>query len=47
MCLFLGMLLTVSIFLERRSPAICEGTVTLPTVRLTGLEPANHCVGAT
>ena len=40
------MLLAVSIFLHCSRPAIWEGTVTLPTVRLAGLEPADHLVGA-
>ena len=44
--LFLGVLCTVSIFLDCRSPAFWQCAVTLPTVRLASLEPADHLVGA-
>ena len=44
--LLLGMLETVAILFDCRSPAICEGTVPPPTVRNAGLEPADHLVGA-
>ena len=44
--LFLGMLDTVATKLLCSCPAFCEGAVTLPTVRLAGLEPADHLVGA-
>ena len=40
------MLFAVAIFLDCSRPAIWEGTVTLPTVRLAGLEPADHLVDA-
>ena len=45
-CLLLGMLRAVATCFDRSRPAFWERAVTIPTVRLAGLEPADHLVGA-
>ena len=44
--LLLGMLLAVAACFACRRPAFWECAVTIPTVRLAGLEPADHLVAA-